>query len=298
MQKEFSGLPFEWIDVSLPTEEELHELAAKYKLPAPAVLDCLQSDHLPKFEVFDDYTFVIFRMFDTAGKPNPSNFQQLTRKLAIFFNEKFLLTIHRSNTDIIEHVAKKYCGDTIVKTPFDIVCKINKNVLETFQIPLRDIDKQVDVYEQNIFLKKRIPDLLKTLYQIKRKAYLIKRLNLINKSVIEALPLNHKRSPYYSDMHDYFVSIDTLTEEIYDSINSILHLYLAISSQKTNEVMRILTAFSAFFLPLTFIVGVYGMNFAYMPELNMHWAYPAVLGVMAIITIGIYIWFRRRGWLQ
>jgi magnesium transporter len=273
-------------------------LAAKYKLPAPAVLDCLQSDHLPKFEVFDDYTFVIFRMFDSAGKPNPSNFQQLTRKLAIFFNEKFLLTIHRSNTDIVEHVAKKYCGDTIVKTPFDIVCKIYKNVLETFQIPLRDIDKQVDVYEQNIFLKKRIPDLLKTLYQIKRKAYLIKRLNLINKSVIEALPLNHKRSPYYSDMHDYFVSIDTLTEEIYDSINSILHLYLAISSQKTNEVMRILTAFSAFFLPLTFIVGVYGMNFAYMPELDMHWAYPAVLGVMAIITIGIYIWFRRRGWLQ
>jgi magnesium transporter len=62
--------------------------------------------------------------------------------------------------------------------------------------------------------------------------------------------------------------------------------------------MRILTAFSAFFLPLTFIVGVYGMNFAYMPELDMHWAYPAVLGVMAIITIGIYIWFRRRGWLQ
>jgi magnesium transporter len=135
MQKEFSGLPFEWIDVSLPTEEELHELAAKYKLPAPAVLDCLQSDHLPKFEVFDDYTFVIFRMFDSAGKPNPSNFQQLTRKLAIFFNEKFLLTIHRSNTDIVEHVAKKYCGDTIVKTPFDIVCKIYKNVLETFQIP-------------------------------------------------------------------------------------------------------------------------------------------------------------------
>jgi magnesium transporter len=62
--------------------------------------------------------------------------------------------------------------------------------------------------------------------------------------------------------------------------------------------MRILTAFSAFFLPLTFIVGVYGMNFTYMPELNMHWAYPAVLGLMAMITIGIYIWFRKRGWLQ
>jgi magnesium transporter len=298
MQKEFSGLPFEWIDVSLPTEAELHELAAKYKLPAPAVLDCLQSDHLPKFEAFDNYTFVIFRMFDMDGRDFPSNFQQLTRKLAIFFNDGFLLTIHRSNTDIIENVANKYCGDPIVKSPFDIVCKINKNVLETFQIPLKDIDRQVDVYEQSIFLKKRIPDLLKTLYQIKRKAYLIKRLNLINKSVIEALPVNHKKSPYYTDMHDYFIGLDTLTEEIYDSINSILHLYLAISSQKTNEVMRILTAFSAFFLPLTFIVGVYGMNFSYMPELNMYWAYPAVLFFMAIITFGIYIWFRRRGWLQ
>lgn len=296
-QKIYKNLPFEWIDIGTPSDEELKELALRFHLPQPAVLDCLQSDHLPKFEVFDEYTFVIFRMFDENSDPHPTNFQQLTRKLAIFFNESFLLTIHRSETQIIEKVALKYCGDPLVKTPFDIVCKINKNVMESFQIPLKQIDKQVDVYEQSIFLKKKVPDLLQNLYRIKRKAYLIKRLNLINKTVIDALPHNHKKSAYYSDMFDYFVGLDSLTDEIYDSINSLLNLYLAISSQKTNEVMRILTAFSAIFLPLTFVVGIYGMNFEFMPELKMHWGYPAVIVGMVGITLVIYQWFRRKGWM-
>ena len=70
------------------------------------------------------------------------------------------------------------------------------------------------------------------------------------------------------------------------------------ASHRTNEVMRVLTVFSAFFLPLTFIVGVYGMNFVHMPELGRRWGYPAVLGLMALVCLVIFIWFRRRGWLR
>ena len=75
-------------------------------------------------------------------------------------------------------------------------------------------------------------------------------------------------------------------------------MQLSLSSQKTNQVMRTLTVFSAFFLPLTFLVGVYGMNFEYMPELTQRWGYPAVWVVMVLITIGIYTLVRRRGWLK
>jgi magnesium transporter len=75
-------------------------------------------------------------------------------------------------------------------------------------------------------------------------------------------------------------------------------MHVALSSHRTNEVMRVLTIFSAFFLPLTFIVGVYGMNFDFMPELHRRWAYPAVIGLMAGISAAIYTWFRRRGWLR
>ena len=74
-------------------------------------------------------------------------------------------------------------------------------------------------------------------------------------------------------------------------------MHVTMASQRTNEVMRVLTVFSAFFLPLTFLVGVYGMNFRFMPELEQRWGYPAVLGLMGVISLVIFVWFRRRGWL-
>jgi magnesium transporter len=75
-------------------------------------------------------------------------------------------------------------------------------------------------------------------------------------------------------------------------------MQLALASHRTNEVVRVLTVFSVFFLPLTFIVGVYGMNFRYMPELTQRWGYPAVLAFMGLVTLMIYLWFHRRGWLR
>jgi magnesium transporter len=76
-----------------------------------------------------------------------------------------------------------------------------------------------------------------------------------------------------------------------------MNLYLSLSSQRTNEAMRVLTVFSAFFLPLTFIAGVYGMNFEYMPELTWKLGYPGAMAAMVLISVGIYFWFKRKGWI-
>jgi magnesium transporter len=295
--KQIPNYNFTWIDVSMPSDADLRDLALQYSLPLTAVSDCMQSGHLPKLEKIGEYTFAIFRMYDGQADESAGSFQKLTRKIAVFYTKDFLLTIHRSPTVIIENVSQKYAGDPLAQGPFEMVCKLFKNVLETFQTPLHEIDREIDVYEERIFLKKRIPDLLQKLYAIKRKTYLIKRLNLINKMVIDLMPFSHEKPPFYGDLHDYFIGLETLTDEIYDSIQSLLNLYLTISSQKTNEVMRILTAFSAFFLPLTFIVGVYGMNFEYMPELHWINGYPMVLLGMAAISIAIWIWFKRKAWL-
>lgn len=295
--QQITGYNFNWIDVSMPSEADLRSLALQYNLPFTAVSDCLQPDHLPKIEQLDNYTFAIFRMYDVNAVPDAGSFQKLTSKLAVFYTNELLLTIHRNPTDIVEKVAQKYVNNPLVKRPYEMVCKLYKNVLETFLTPLNLIDKEIDVYEERIFLKKKIPELLKKLYTIKRKTYLIKRLNLINKMVVELMPMQEERHPFYGDLHDYLIGIETLTDEIYDSIQSLLNLYLTLSSQKTNEVMRILTAFSAFFLPLTFIVGVYGMNFESMPELKLYYGYPMVLIGMATISFGIWIWFKRKGWL-
>ncbi len=295
--KEFSENSFEWIDLTAPTEEELTGLAAKYNLPETALKDCLQPDHLPKFEPFENVSFIIVRNFDSNCPIDSDSIQQLTRKIAIFYSDAFLITVHRSESNAIKNTTERYLQKNIGKNPFDIICKIMKEALETYETPLNALDKETDFYENRIFLKKRIPDLLKKLYLMKRKAYIFKRLFSLNKSVIEQMVYNRNRNTFYEDMKDYYIRIDTINEEVFDSINSLLNIYISLSSQKTNEVMRVLTAFSAFFLPLTFIVGVYGMNFDYMPELKQAYGYPTVLVSMLALTIIIYQWFKRKGWM-
>jgi magnesium transporter len=288
---------FSWVDVNRPTDAELTELALKYNIPETAIKDCLDPGHLPKFEQLDNEQFIIVRNYDDQCDAGADSFQKLTRKIAIFWSKDSLLTIHRHESKVITGVAQKYASGTVCKSPFDIICKIIKDSLQSFENPLSMLDNEIDSYETRIFLKSRIPDLLKNLYLIKRKIYVKKRLFTLTKAVIEQLGNTHKRNTIYEDLKDTYVRVETITEEIYDSIHSLLNIYISLSSQKTNDVMRVLTVFSAFFLPLTFVVGIYGMNFQYMPELSQHYGYPAVLIFMLLLTLVIYQWFSRKGWI-
>ena len=87
-------------------------------------------------------------------------------------------------------------------------------------------------------------------------------------------------------------------DELMESVNSLLNLHLSMASHRTNEVVRVLTIFSVFLLPLSLIASVYGMNFEHMPELKWTYGYPMVIGIMLAVTLGIFLWFRRKGWLK
>jgi magnesium transporter len=102
----------------------------------------------------------------------------------------------------------------------------------------------------------------------------------------------------FRDVQENVESYHFYADELLDDTNTVLNVQLSLATHRTNEVMRVLTVFSVFFLPLTFIVGIYGMNFQFMPELRARWGYPAILVAMGIVTLAIYLWFRRRGWLR
>jgi magnesium transporter len=286
---------FEWIDIVNPTNEELLAIGAKYKLDPSAIRDCMEPEHLPKYELFDDIHFIICRYYDADADKYADSIQELTRKLAIFFTKDLLITIHRKEFNRLTEVVEKYKDHNLC---INVVCKIIKASLESYEAPVNKLDMDIDFYESRIFLKKRIPDLLKNLYVIKRKMYVMRKLNNITKDIIEKVTsVPSKKNPVLQDLKDSYVRTDTMIEEAYDSIHSLLNIYISLSSQRTNEVMRTLTVFTAFFLPLTFIVGVYGMNFHFMPELDKTWGYPAVLGLMLGVTIAVYVWFKRKGWM-
>jgi len=285
---------FEWIDIVNPDAEELNKIALQYNLHPSAVQDCMQPEHLPKYELIDDTVFIICRYYDAECPKNSDTIHELSRKLAIFFHDDYIITVHRKEFVQYEDVIKKYVSSNI---PLDIICKIVKCALSTYENPINKVDNDIDFYESRIFLKKKIPDLLRNLYFIKRKIYVMKKLFNLSKEIIDKLAVSNKKSPQLHDLRDHYIKLETLIEEGSDSIQSLLNIYISLSSQRTNEVMRILTVFTAFFLPLTFIVGVYGMNFKYMPELEHPFGYPGVLVAMFAITIFIWIWFKRRGWI-
>ena len=103
--------------------------------------------------------------------------------------------------------------------------------------------------------------------------------------------------PFYRDVYDHFLRINDLAEGYRDLVTSALDAYLSVQSNRMNEIMKTLTLISTTMLPLTFIVGLYGMNFKHMPELEWTWGYPAALALMAAVAGGIALWFRHRGWL-
>lgn len=287
---------FEWIDVTNPTKSELSEIAAKYGLHTTMVEDCLQPDHLPKMEAVGDNYFGILRAFNTDTSEIADTIQEITDKIAIFLGNDFIVTVHRPSFSFLESIKHTYVETGKCSSSYHVLFRIFSQVLTTYDGPLADLVKEIDLYEPRIFLQKKMPDLLRNLYYMRRRATVIEHVLELSKPVHENLK-GKIAAPHYNHMKDEFLRLQTNARQIVDNGSNLLNIYISLSTQRTSEVMRVLTLFSVFFMPLTFIGGIYGMNFDVMPELRWTYGYPLVMGVMVAVTITIYLWFRRKGWL-
>ena len=140
-------------------------------------------------------------------------------------------------------------------------------------------------------------ELLKDLYLIRRKASVCLKLLMLTKEIINKIPYANNDAAVLQDVKDLHLKLITLFEQAHEDSTHLLDIYLSLSSRNSNEVMKVLTIFSVFLMPPTFIVGLYGMNFDIMPELHYEWGYPIVIVVIITITIVIYFWFKRKRWL-
>lgn len=301
--------PLVWLDVVQPTREELTELAATHGLHATAVNDCLEPEHLPKFEPFDAYNFVIIRAFDEKSERTCATVQELTRKVAIFCGPTFLLTIHRTEQPWLTAIEAKLEAEQGVRAGKEgvqnyLLSQVLNAAVDTYARPMEAIEARIDAFEELVFGGRdadasAFADDLRDIHVLKRQVTLIKRLLWRTLDVVQRMtPATGRAASLFRDVQENVESSHFYADELLDDVNTVLNVQLALAAHRTGEVMRVLTVFSVFFLPLTFLVGVYGMNFEFMPELRARWGYPAALAAMGLITLVIYLWFRRRGWLR
>ena len=297
--------PFIWLDVVSPTRQELANVARQYGLHSTSVEDSLDPEHLPKYERIGAVTFVIVRAIDEAAARDCSTVQEMTRKVAIFFSADFLITIHRTEQPFLTALIAKYQnppppGAERRKSflPRALVEIIN-GAIDTYERPLGEAEVAIDKFEATVFGEHELGGLLQRIYTEKRRVTQMRRMLSHTLDVVQRLvPASEPTAPLFQDLRENAESMYSYAEELVEDVNNLLSIQLALASHRTNEVVRVLTVFSVFFLPLTFIVGIYGMNFEFMPELRQRWGYPAVIVAMLLVTFSIYLWFRRRGWLR
>lgn len=286
-----------WIDLCSPTEQEVREASEKYHLNSYTILDSLDPDHLPKYEEHDGTHFFIIRLLRDEKQELPT-VQSVSCKIAAYFNEHFIITVHRASQPFIKDIMENAVKTGKIKSPAAIAVQIVSEALRTYEEPALSLSEEIDRYESKLFLKQSIPDnMIKGIYHLKNRAGLYKKLLLMSNEVVSSMHAEGDERPALRDVRDLHTKLMMLNDQVLDDAHNLLNTYLSLSSHRTNEVMRLLTIFSVFFMPLTFIAGIYGMNFKFMPELDFSLGYPITLIVMVITSIIIFIWFKRKKWL-
>ena len=297
MIRHFADTNFKWIDVLSPTSEELGKLATDFGIHEAFIADVLQPEHLPKYEPVGSTSFFIVRYYSAEGDEPVDTIQGLTNKIAIFQTDDLVITIHRKDVELINELKTNLVDTGECKGTFHLLNRLIKAVFQSYEAPAHTLAKEIDSFESQTFLTQSPPPGLKGLYHVKRQLEVGRRLLILSKDILEQIDDPEHQDPNTRDTRDLYIRILTLYDTMSENTNHLLTLYFSISAQKTNEVIRVLTIFSVFFMPLTFVVGIYGMNFEFMPELHWKVGYPAVMLVLVAVTISIYLWFRRKQWL-
>ncbi len=279
---------FKWIDIENPNKNDLEKITNQYHLNYYLIKDSLERGHLPKYEKTYKIDFFIFRAYTSNVSLNIDEIGEMSNKIAFFILEDTLFTIHRAHFNFLKNHEEKNFKIQ------ELFLRIVGSMMETFSQPTQDLSSKITDIEKTIFLKDHRQVLLEELYFIKSQSRILRKVLHITQNVIEQVAEKYHQSYQYQDIKDQLLNLLTINEESVENANQLMTTYLSISDQKNNEVVRLLTIFSAFFLPLTFIAGVYGMNFDLMPELKWKYGYMFTLILMFLVVVVIYIWFRRK----
>lgn len=291
-----------WINISgLHDVEIIEKLGEKFNLHPLLMEDIVNTEQRPKLEDYDDYLFVILKMLYSEGQNHVIQHEQIS----LIVTPSVVLSLQEKEGDVFDPVRqrirkgkgriRKSGTDYLAYVLIDTVVDHYFKVFEEIGIKIEELQEKV--------LANPSTEILQSIQNLKREMIFIRKSIWPLREIIsgllrsESVLIKEDILPYLRDVYDHTIQVIDTAETFRDMLSGMLDIYLSSLSNKMNEVMKVLTIMATIFIPLTFIAGIYGMNFEFMPELKWHWSYPALWVILITIFVVMVFWFKRKKWL-
>ncbi len=291
-----------WVNIDGLHDTDLIEKIGLHYGFHPLVLeDVVHVGQRPKLEEYDDYLYLVLYQLEWRGEDAMVTEEQVS----MIIGPNYVFSFQERPGDDFETVRERLRqsrGKARHRGADYLAYQLIDATVDNYFTILDRIGQVTEQVELEV-LGSPTPQTMHRLHQIKRELLVVRRAIWPLRDVLAGLMRTESElvtegtRVYLRDVHDHAVRVVDMVETLRDVVGGMIEIYLAQVTIRTNEVMKVLTMMASVFIPLTFIVGVYGMNFDFMPELNVWWGYPAVWAVMIAATAGILIWFRRQRWL-
>ncbi|RPI27462.1 MAG: magnesium/cobalt transporter CorA [Acidobacteria bacterium] len=289
-----------WINVEgISDPKVIEELGKRFGLHPLLLEDTLNPRQRPKVESYDTYLFLVLKMLYLEKDEIRSE------QVSMVLGPHYVISFIEDPGDIFDPVRDRIRAQRgrIRQMGADyLLYALVDAIVDHYFIVIESVEERIERLEDEVFTRPT-PATLQAIQSLKTELlYLRKSVWPLREALSVLLreegPLITEHTEFFfRDVYDHTIQVIDTLESLRDTVSGLLDIYLSSLSHRLNEVMKVLTIIATIFIPLTFLVGVYGMNFDYMPELRMHWAYPAVWMVMLIIAGLMLLFFRRRGWL-
>jgi magnesium transporter len=305
IEQYLAAYPVTWVNVDgLGDPAILSELGEMFSIHILALEDVNNPHQRAKVEQYPDNLFVVARMVGIADRLE-------TEQLSLFLGKNYVLTFQERPGDSFDPVRdriRRAGGRVRSAGPDYLAYALIDALIDNYFPVLEQYGERLETLEDEVITRPE-PGLVAQIHEIKRDLLTLRRAvwplrETVNSLVRDPTPLIRDETRiYFRDCYDHTVQIIDLLENYRDIASGLMEVYLSSVSNRLNAIMKILTMFTAFFIPLSLIAGIYGMNFngaispLNMPELNWYLGYPFALGLMAIVAIGMLLFFRSKGWL-
>lgn len=290
-----------WLDIQgIHEADYVREIGQHFGIDTLVLEDIMNPTQLPKIEEYDEYYFLIIRTL----KLNTDTNDLCEEPINLILGHNYVISLQESGEKIFQPIHNRIVNQQgrIRKMHAGYLAyALIDLIVDNYFLVMEQISESIELIEEEAIINPT-QDVLRKINNIRRQLLLLRKPIIPLRDIIseilsgEITIFKEDTYPYFRDLYDHILQLIHTLEILRMSASTLFDTYSTALNHKMNEVMKVLTLVATFFIPLTFIAGIYGMNFHFMPELKMQWGYPIVLFIMASIGISMFIYFKKKKW--